>query len=735
LLSYLKKSAIPVVISILLTILASLFYLSNNSTAIEIIQRLEAIPYDIRLNLSTPIAPDNIPPIVIVDIDENSLKTQGRWPWSRKKMAQLVEKIYSSAPAVIALDIVQAEAEENLISRLDKELQSVDKKLPDWLNEFKDEVDADSVFANTIKNKEVVLGYPFHKTLLTQSGKLPQTSIVNDINSTDFLTAIHMRGYSANLNSFTNNAAGSGFFSINPDRDGNVRRAPIVAVYNDQIYPSLALEAARLYLLEDTIKLHSEEVGSAKTVTHISLGKTQIPTDAQGQILIPYLGKRHHFNTISANELLQSNKLFTELENAIVLIGTSAIGLADLRPTPLEASFPGVEIQANILHGLLHPETIAYVPDWSEGATVLLLALLCLLMITLYPSLQPLQLIISGIVLLLLTFGLNYWLWAYQQINLPVILSLFLTMSISSVFVIYDLFVENKGRKRIHDMFGQYVPRDHINKLIENPKQITTHGAKREMTVLFSDIRNFTSLSENLTTRELKTFLNQYLTPITKIIFDNQGTIDKYVGDMVMAFWGAPIIDPHHAQQAVKSALEMQNKIDEMQADFSQMGIKNVTAGIGLNTGEMNVGDMGSDYRRAYTVLGDAVNLGARLEGLTKFYGVKILVSEDTKAQCPDIVFRYIDNVRVKGKQDAIKIYEPLMMKDKLTEPLVKQFETHEKSFEYYLQGDWEVASKLFEQQFQEAGGILYQLYIERINSFSGKTPEGWDGVFTHLSK
>ena len=172
-----------------------------------------------------------------------------------------------------------------------------------------------------------------------------------------------------------------------------------------------------------------------------------------------------------------------------------------------------------------------------------------------------------------------------------------------------------------------------------------------------------------------------------------------------------------------------------MQADFSKMGIENVSAGIGLNTGEMNVGDMGSDYRRAYTVLGDAVNLGARLEGLTKFYDVKILVSEDTKAQCPDIVFRYIDNVRVKGKQDAIKIYEPLMMKDKLTESLVKQLETHEKSFEYYLQGDWEIAFELFEKQFQETGEILYQLYIERINSFSGKTPEEWDGVFTHLSK
>ena len=633
------------------------------------------------------------------------------------------------------MDVVQSEAETNPADKVEEALSKTNTPLPDWFSEIKESLNADAIFAATIKDKELVLGYPFHNKLVTQTGKLPPTSIISKPNEIESLTTIHMLGYTANLNDFTNNATGSGFFSVAPDRDGSIRRAPIIARYNDQIYPSLALETARIYLLEDEIILHTDDVGSAKTVTHVSMGKSNIYTDAQGQILIPYLGKRKHFDYLSASEVLHSNRTFTELEGAVVFIGTSAVGLADLRPTPVEASFPGVEIQATILHGILHPETIAYVPDWTEGATIVWLVILGLIMSLLYPLLPPISLVIAGLGLLVATFSFNLWLWISQHINLPVIMSLLLIMAVSSIYVIYDLLRENKDRKRIHNMFGQYVPVEHINKLIDNPQQISTDGEKREMTVLFSDLRNFTSLSEPLSTRELKSFLNHYLTPITKIIFDYNGTIDKYVGDMVMAFWGAPIIDPNHAQLAVKSALDMQKKIDELQDDFTQIGINNVAAGIGIHTGEMNVGDMGSDYRRAYTVLGDAVNLGSRLESLTKFYGVKILVSENTKVQCPEIVFRYIDNVRVKGKNDAIKIYEPLLLKKDLSETFAKQLKIHELSFEYYRQGELHAATKLFENQLKDSKQTLYQLYLDRINSFSGEVPKKWDAVYTHKNK
>ena len=718
---------------IVLTLLASLFYLSNNPTSIDILQRLEAIPYDIRLKLSTPSEVNDLPPIIIVDIDEASLKKDGRWPWSRLKTGELINKLFENNVAVIAMDVVQSEREENPIAKIKSALAKFNEQLPDWYNKVEKNLDADTFFAQSIKDKEVVLGYPFYKKLVTQTGKLAPSSVVNDLNSTEALTAIHMLGYTANINEFTDNALGSGFFSIAPDRDGTVRRAPIIAVYNEQIYPSLALEAARLYLLEDTIKLHTETVGTAKTVTHISLGKSFIPTDAQGQILIPYLGKQKHFPYLSASTVLHAQKPIPELENSIVLIGTSAIGLADLRPTPVQVSFPGVEIQANILHGILHPETISYIPDWSAGATIVWLIIIGLLTTVIYPLLQPLSLVITGTALLIITFALNYWLWAYQKINLPVIMSLLLIMGISSIYVVYYLLKENKDRRYIHEIFGQYVPLDHINKLVDRSEEVGIDGEKREMTVLFSDLRNFTALSEPLSTRELKFFLNHYLTPITKIIFDHQGTIDKYVGDMVMAFWGAPLHIPDHALQSVKAALEMQKKISDMQNDFTQLKVPNVAAGIGIHTGEMNVGDMGSDYRRAYTVLGDAVNLGSRLESLTKFYGVKILVSEDTKAQCPEIAFRYIDYVRVKGKKEAIRIYEPVAESSTLSSTQTELLSLHEAAFDYYLNGDWDVALDKLKALYRETNEPLYSLYLKRIDEI--QEHENWDGVYTHSSK
>jgi len=712
-----------------------LLYLSKSPISIDILQRLEAIPYDIRLKLSTPQVPNDIPPIIIVDIDEYSLKQQGRWPWSRTILARLIDKINESTPAVIALDIVLSEEEVNPIDVLNQELINIKRTIPSWLNNLKNDLDADTLFSQTIKGKEIVLGYPFHEKLVTQSGQLPQTAFNASSEEIKNLAAINMQGYTSNLKKFTENVTGSGFFSIRPDRDGNLRRAPIIAVFDNEVYPSLALETARQYLFEDELKLHTAIIGEVKTVTHIGLGKKKIPTDAQGKILIPFLGKRGHFEYISANDILISEKKFDSIENGIVLIGTSAQGLSDLRPTPLQASFPGVEIQANILHGILNPEIIAYSPDWTDGASISWLAVLCLIMILLFPLLQPLHLVLSGLTLLIISFSLNYWLWLSHQINLPVILSLLLIMAISGVFVIYDLFVESKGRAKIQNMFGQYVPKDHINKLIDNPKQISVDGEKREMTVLFSDLRNFTELSEPLSTQELKSFLNQYLTPITKTIFDHQGTIDKYVGDMVMAFWGAPIEDKRHAQNAVKSALEMQNKITQMQSDFSAIGLDNIEAGIGIHTGEMNVGDMGSDYRRAYTVLGDSVNVGSRLENLTKFYDINILVSEETKSYCPDIIFRFIDFVRVKGKKQAIKIYEPLLLQSELQQSNIQWLDTHEESFIAYLQGDWGKAAKLFRQLHQETKHNFYSIYLERIKHNNGKPPLDWDMIFSHENK
>ena len=736
-----RQSFIPILAGIALCLLSLFLYLNENPFIINLLQRLEAIPYDIRMKLSTPQKIDNNPPIIIVDIDELSLKKEGRWPWSRSKLALLIEKLDQSGVIVMALDFVQSETETNPASYLQSIARVHNKKLPEWFTDFKKSLDADQLFSQSIQGKEVVLGYPFHQNLAIQSGKI-HPSPVQQISTDELtrLTVTRMSGYTANLKQFTDNASASGFFSIDPDQDGSIRRAPLVTRYNDTIYPSLALEVARLYLLEENISIHSVAAGEINTITHIDLGKSQIPTDARGHILIPYRGKKHHFPYISATRILHAKQAIKQLAGSIVLIGTSAVGLADLRPTPVQASFPGVEIHANILYGILHPDIISHTHDQEYAVTVVWIILLSLIMTLLYPLLQPLSLVFTGTALLAATFGFNLWFWLSQHIHMPVVLSLLLVMATSSIYVVHHLLKENKERRRIHGMFGQYVPLDHINKLIDNPKQISTDGERREMTVLFSDIRNFTALSEPLSTRELKTFLNQYLTPITKIIFDNHGTIDKYVGDMVMAFWGAPIKNPKHAEQAVIAALQMQQTISRLHVKFTQMGLPAISAGIGIHSGNMNVGDMGSDFRRAYTVLGDAVNLGSRLESLTKFYGVKILVSEDTKKQCTEkMVFRYIDYVQVKGKQDSIKIYEPLAFKKDLTQAQQQQLEKHQEAFKLYLAKQWQTAKILFTEclqtPYQDSDEKLYRIYLERIEELSRYTTDNWQGVYTHLNK
>ena len=255
------------------------------------------------------------------------------------------------------------------------------------------------------------------------------------------------------------------------------------------------------------------------------------------------------------------------------------------------------------------------------------------------------------------------------------------------------------------------------------------------MSVLFSDIRDFTTLSESLSTHQLKQFLNQYLTPMTEIIFDHKGTIDKYVGDMVMAFWGAPIENKNHAQDAVLTALSMKKKLVSMSNYFHSLGLEKISAGFGVNTGEMNVGDMGSNFRRSYTVLGDAVNLGSRLESLTKFYGISILVSEQTQKACEGIVFRYIDNVRVKGKHEAIRIYEPLGVTGQKFEFDETEQELYIQAIEKYLDGNWKAAQIIFFQLDEFFPCLLYERYLERIQSTHAIPPLKWNKVFEHHSK
>jgi len=303
----------------------------------------------------------------------------------------------------------------------------------------------------------------------------------------------------------------------------------------------------------------------------------------------------------------------------------------------------------------------------------------------------------------------------------------------------YGFLFEERSRRRLKDMFGQYVPPELVEELAADPDSAASMaGERREMTVLFADIRGFTAISETLSAAALKDLLNRFFTPMTRVIFEHRGTIDKYVGDMVMAFWGAPLADPEHARHAVAAALAMRNEAERLRADFRAEGLPDVDIGIGLNSGAMNVGNMGSDYRRSYTVLGDAVNLGSRLEGLTRFYGAGIVVGEETRAGQEDaFLFRRLDRVRVKGRSEPLTIHEPLCGREAATAALEEEVAAHERALDAYFARDWETARAAFaELADAHPGDGVYRLFLERMaETDAAALPADWDGVYRHQSK
>jgi len=393
-------------------------------------------------------------------------------------------------------------------------------------------------------------------------------------------------------------------------------------------------------------------------------------------------------------------------------------------------------VHANIIHSLLAGD-FPYRPEWEAGATFSILVLVGALLSLWLPKLGPVAAIVVSSTTLALVVAGNFYLWHFLRLDLPIASTFLLVLALTLLNLGYGYLRENASKRLLKGMFNQYVPQAHIDRMLADPEAYQFSGDSKELTVLFSDIRSFTNISESLSAAELKSMLNQYFTPITKVIFDHDGTIDKYVGDMVMAFWGAPIDDENHAQKAVIAALEMQKVTAELRDDFKQRGLPEIHIGVGLNTGIMNVGDMGSSYRRAYTVLGDAVNLGSRLESITKFYGAKILVGEHTKQQCPDIAFQFMDCIQVKGKEEPVAIYEPLGLNRDLSEDKATEVEGFNQAYQHYLEQNWDKAvQKLYAMKARYGDKLLFQVYIDRIADLRQQAlPQDWDGVFRHTSK
>lgn len=708
---------------------------------IPFVGALDAYLYDARVRMSAPGGIDDR--IVVVDIDEKSLAEVGRWPWGRDRVSLLVKQLTDHyRAAVVGFDVVFAEPDSSsgltVLEKLGNGQLRDEPGFQNALRRLRSDLDYDRRFAETLKGRPVVLGYYFSgQQDARHSGSLPAPTFPVGSFAGHAQGATGWAGYGANLAIFQSAAASAGHFNPLVDSDGVSRRVPLLVTHDGNYYQALSLAMLRLYFSQAELRAGFPDDSSAMEWLDVvtAQGRLRMPVDEDIAALIPYRGRERSFPYFPAVDVLHGKVPMEKLTGRIVLVGTTAPGLMDLRSTPVGATYPGVEIHANLISGMLDG-SIREKPAFVLAIEVLLLLFAGTTLVLLLPLLSPLRAMLLALSVLMASAALNYALWQ-NGVVVPLAATILLVMLLYGIDAAWGYFVEARSKRQFTDLFGQYVPPELVDEMARAPESYSMEGKNQELTVLFSDVRNFTSISEGLDPKELTQLMNAYLGEMTQVIRHHRGTLDKYIGDAIMAFWGAPVADAEHARQAVLTALEMQRALRNLDESFLARGWPQLHIGVGINTGMMTVGDMGSPVRKAYTVMGDAVNLGSRLEGITKQYGVGIVVSETTKAQVADVVFRELDRVRVKGKDEPVSIYEPLAPRAEMPPAALDELKLWQQALRFYRQQDWDGAElQLLRLRELSPGCRLYAIYSERIASFRRQPPgQDWDGVTTFESK
>lgn len=708
---------------------------------LELLTRIENYLYDWRVRATLVRQVD--PRIVIVDIDEASLGRVGQWPWPRGQVATLVNRLFDDYGArVVGFDVVFPEPGNADVAGVFEELRqsplAADPGAVRELAAAEGRLDGDRALAEAFIARDVALGFVFKRRVGADEpaviGTLPPHFAAADprVMAVDW---IRPAGFTGNLPTLQEAAIAGGFFDTPlVDTDGIVRRGPLFQAYEGRLYPSLALAVARLARPEAPVRFVFD-AARPDVLTHVELGTGRAPVDRNGAVLIPFRGPVGSFPYVSAADVLDGTAPAGTLAGAVVLVGTSAPGLLDIRPTPVGQEYIGVETHANVVAGLLDGSF----PDRPDNAALVeILALVCLALVTalVVPALSPPAGLALAVVLGGLAVGAGFVAWIRAGLVIPVG-GLALYVAVAALLQLtYGYFAETRRKRRLSRLFSQYVPPEVVSDLDASEAEVSLDGETRQMSVLFSDVRGFTTISEGLSARELTRLMNEFLTPITAVIQEHRGTIDKYMGDAVMAFWGAPLADADHARHAVEAALAMVQKMRALHPEFRARGWPELNIGVGISSGDMNVGNMGSQFRMAYTVLGDTVNLGSRLEGLTKQYGVDVIVSAATAAAVPGHLFRELDLVRVKGKREPVAIYEPLGPATAVSPEVRSDLAAFGAVLALYRTGQWEAALAALATLQARNALPLYDLYVDRIRHFRDQPPAvDWDGVFVFQTK
>ena len=706
------------------------------------IQQLELWAYDARLRLFLPTTLDSR--VAIVDIDEKSLNAEGRWPWSRDKMALLVRQMFDQYKIrVVGFDIAFPEPDTSSGLRTLDRLAEGDLKdnaeFQATLRRERPGLDYDRIFAEEIGKHPVVLGF-FLGGKTDKSGVLPPPVFAEKSLSDKGWEFVHnlATGYSGNVDILQKQASATGHLYPSLDFDGITRRVPIFMKYGDGYYEAMAFAVTRTYLgnVPARVQVRPPSTGNLATIPWVEIGELRVPLDERMSALIPYRGGSGVFRYISATDVIRGTLPLEELRDKIVIVGTSAQGLMDLRATPVREDFPGVEVHANLISGFLD-QSIMYKPLEVLALSVLTVLLLGLPLAILLPRLSALTSTAAVAGCMVILVAINLYAWKSHHYVLNIAAPLLMLGLLYLLNMAWGFFMETRSRRLISGLFGTYVPKELVAEMSRNPEEYSMRGESREMTVLFSDVRNFTSISEDLSPEGLRDLMNTYLTAMTEVIQESRGTIDKYIGDAIMAFWGAPVAEAEHAIHGVEAALSMQKRIRGLDGEFAKRGWPVLNIGVGLNCGEMNVGDMGSRFRRAYTVMGDAVNIASRLESLTKEYGVGILVSENMVKAAQGFVYCEIDKVVVKGRHEGLGIFEPIGRVGEVGESTLTEIDRFHKALELYRKQRWDEAETLLKNlAYAAPENKLYKLYAKRIAHFRQNTPgPAWNGLWVFTSK
>jgi adenylate cyclase len=684
------------------------------------------------------------PRIVIVDIDSKSLAAVGRFPWGRNILARLVDQLNRHYKVgAVGFDVSFPEPDNSSGYSVLEKLADHDMKdvpgLRARLVALKPALDYDGLFAQAMRGQPVVLGYNIIAG--GQKGMLPKPAFGEaDLNGADVASFVS-KGYEANTARLQEAAAGAGFFSVDVDADGVVRSVPLLYKIGDAYYPALSLATVAAYLKADSIVPDVQRGTVEDLIMFNEGGARAIPVGYALTTTVQFRGSGGPaggaFRYVSAADVLSGKAEPSALKGAIVLVGTTAPGLQDLRSTPVNKEFPGVEVHANVIKSILDGRYKQRPVDAAamEFVQILVAGVVLALGLAILTPLYQVLLAGAGFAA---TLGFNYYMYSRRDTVLDVFACLLLIAVLFVMNLVWGYFAEFRKGRALVSRFGEYVAPELVAQMAENPAAYNMDGESRELTVMFVDVRGFTTISEGLSPKELREYINIYLTAMSEDIRSrHQGTLDKYIGDAVMAFWGAPVAFPDHASRAVATALLMQASSSRLSEDFAKRGWPALKIGIGLNSGLMHVGDMGSAIRRAYTVMGDAVNLGARLEGITKVYGVGICVGEATRRAAPDYVYRELDLVRVKGKHEPVAIFEPVGRKGEVGQGMLDEIAAWDSALALVRAQRWdEAGARIAALHAAHPQRGLYGLYLARIAHYRLHPPGAdWDRVTTFETK